>query len=334
VTGPGVGSPRTALLTGAATGIGLATARLLSTDGWRVIGTALPGQDSTDLTALPGVRVLHVDLGDDASRTTLIRAFEAEPRLHALISNAGLAIPSPVEGMPVAQLRAQFEVNTVAPVHLVQAVLPRLRVTGGRMVFVGAGQGRVALPFGGPYGASKAALAALTDALRLEIADTGVTVSLIEPGAVRTGILADSRRRADAVLARLPEDLAARYRDRLLATLARSETAFATAMPAEEVARLILRILAAAKPKPRYLIGREAVGLAVVAALPARWRGALLARLARPTGSAPVPAIDRPVTVCRVWPEPPAGTGWYLRDRSGCLRGPSGGDWPAGPARR
>jgi NAD(P)-dependent dehydrogenase (short-subunit alcohol dehydrogenase family) len=279
------GSARTVLVTGAATGIGLATARLLAADGWRVLGTALPGQDADDLAGIDGVRVLETDLADDDSRDALTRMLRAEPRLYALVSNAGIAVPGPVEGVPLDQLRVQFELNTFAPVHLAQAVLPQLRVTGGRMVFVGAGQGRVALPFGGPYGASKAALAALTDALRLEIADSAVAVSLIEPGAVRTGILADSRRRGDALLARLPDDLTDRYRARLLATLARSESAFATALPAEDIARLIRRILTVPGPKPRYLIGREAVGLAVIAALPARWRAVLLARLTMPAAS-------------------------------------------------
>jgi NAD(P)-dependent dehydrogenase (short-subunit alcohol dehydrogenase family) len=279
---PEPGSARTVLVTGAATGIGLATSRLLAADGWRVLGTALPGQDAADLAGTAGVRVVETDLADDDSRDALTRMLRAEPRLDALVSNAGIAVPGPVEGVPLDQLRAQFELNTIAPVHLAQAVLPQLRATRGRMIFVGAGQGRVALPFGGPYGASKAALAALTDALRLEIADSAVAVSLIEPGAVRTGILADSRRRADALLARLPDDLADRYRARLLSTLDRSESAFATALPADQIARLIRRILAAPRPGPRYLIGREAVGLAVVAALPARWRGALLARLATP----------------------------------------------------
>jgi NAD(P)-dependent dehydrogenase (short-subunit alcohol dehydrogenase family) len=273
-----------ALVTGAATGIGLATCRRLAADGWRVLGTALPGQDAAALAGIPGVRVLEADLGEDASRGALERAVRAESRLDALVSNAGFAVPGPVEGIPVDQLRAQFELNTIAPIALAQALMPQLRATHGRMIFVGAGQGRVALPFGGPYGASKAALASLTDALRLEVADTGVGVSLIEPGAVRTGILADSSRRAEMLLERLPDDLADRYRARLLATLDRSERVFATAVPADQVAGLITRILAARSPKPRYLIGREAVGLAVVAVLPARWRGAMFARLATPAG--------------------------------------------------
>lgn len=274
-------TPGTVLITGAATGIGLATAWALAMDGWRVLGTALPGQSISALTDVPGAIVIEADLTDETSRDRLIHLVHGEPQLTALVSNAGFALAGPVEGIPADQLRAQFELGTIAPVLLAQALLPQLRATRGRMIFLGAGQGRVALPFGGPYGASKAALASLTDALRMEIADTGVTVSLIEPGAVRTGILDDSRRRALAVLDRLPVEVADRYRAALTATFARSEEAFRTALPPEHIAELIVRALVARVPKPRYLVGREAVGLAALATLPARWRTALIGRVSR-----------------------------------------------------
>lgn len=281
-------SPGTVLITGAATGIGLATAGALAADGWRVLGTALPGQSIAGLSAVPGVIVIEADLTDEASLARLIHHVHGETRLRALVSNAGFAVVAPVEGIPAEELRAQFELNTIAPIRLAQALLPQLRSTGGRLVFVGAGQGRVALPFGGPYGASKSALAALTDALRLEIADSGVNVSLVEPGAVRTGILADSRTRAAALLESLPLELALRYREPLHATFVRSEATFDSALPPEEIARLIGRILTSRSPKPRYLIGREAVALAILAALPARWRSALLVRATRPGTPLPV----------------------------------------------
>lgn len=271
-----------ALVTGAATGIGLATARLLVAENWHVLGTALPGQDTTALREDAGAQVVESDLTDGPSLAHLIRTTTAGPRLDALISNAGIAIPGPVEGISADEFRGQFELNTIAPMLLAQGVLPMLRATRGRMVFVGAGQGRVALPFGGPYGASKAALASLADALRTETADTGVTVSLVEPGAVRTDILTDSRHRGMALLQRLGDDLSKRYREPLLATFARSEKAFQGAVPPDEVGRLIIRIITGPTPKPRYLIGREAVGLAFLALLPARLRAGLVSRLTGP----------------------------------------------------
>lgn len=274
------GDMPTVLVTGAATGIGLSTARLLSANGWRVLGTALPGQSSTALLHA-GVEVVEVDLTNASSLTNLIRTISAISRLDALVSNAGIAVPGPVEGLAAKDFHVQFKLNAVAPILLAQSLLPQLRSARGRMVFVGAGQGRVALPFGGPYGASKAALASLTDALRSEIADTGITVSLVEPGAVRTDILTDSRERGMAVLDRLPQEIAQRYREPVLATFARSKKAFERAISPDKIGRLILHILTTPKPKPRYLIGREAVGLAILALLPARHRSKLVSRLAR-----------------------------------------------------
>lgn len=274
----------TVLVTGAATGIGLATARLLATRGWRVLGTALPGQDTTALLDA-GAEIIEVDLTSTSSLRDLTRAVSATPRLDALVSNAGVAIPGPIEGLAADDFDVQFRLNSIAPMLLAQSVLPQLRATRGRMVFVGAGQGRVALPFGGPYGASKAALASLTDALRAEVTDTGVTVSLVEPGAVRTDILTDSRERGMAVLDRLPADIAKRYRKPLLATFARSEEAFESAISPDAIGQQILRILTTPKPKPRYLIGREAVGLAILAMLPATPRSKLVSRIARVQGA-------------------------------------------------
>lgn len=266
------------LVTGAATGIGLAIARRLAAHDWHVVGTAMPDQDPAALSDA-GATVAEVELTVPSSLTDLTRSVCAMARLDALVSNAGIAVPGPLEGLSADDLRLQFELNAVAPMALVQGVLPQLRATRGRMVFVGAGQGRAALPFGGPYGASKAALAALTDALSAEIADSGVSVSLIEPGAVRTEILTTSRERGLALLDRLPQHIAERYRDPMIATFARSEKAFQRALSPDKLSHLVLHILTTPKPKPRYLIGREATTLALLAVLPAAWRAKLIARV-------------------------------------------------------
>jgi NAD(P)-dependent dehydrogenase (short-subunit alcohol dehydrogenase family) len=272
---------RTALVTGAATGIGLEIVRVLAAQGWRVLGTALPGQATPAVDGTRGVQFLEVDLADEASRQRLINLLAGEPRLDAVVNNAGIAVPAPIEGVPLDELRRQFEINTIAPLMLARALLPRVREVCGRLIFIGAGQGRVALPFGGPYAASKAALAAMTDSLRSEIADTGVTVSLIEPGAIRTTILDESRARASVLLNGFPDEMADRYRSPLEATFARTEKAFRRASPPQRIAERIARILDSPAPKPRYLIGREAIVLAFVAHLPARWRARLSARLMR-----------------------------------------------------
>lgn len=277
-------SRRTALVTGAAGGIGLAVCRRLAADGWRVVAVVHPSEDAAQLERSGVGRIERSDLADDSSVEALLVRLTTEPRWDAFISVAGFAIPGPLEGIPLAALRRQLDVNALAPMRLTRALLPALRDAAGRLVFVGAGQGRVALPFGRPYGASKAALAALTDALRAELDGSGVHVSLIEPGAIRTGILASSTAAAHEALDSMPPHLAARYRAGVVAVLARSESAFAGARAPEELAALIARVLAAPRPKPRYLFGRDARALALVALLPAVLRARLVGRWGREPG--------------------------------------------------
>lgn len=271
-----MGHERSALVIGAGAGIGRAVAQELHRRGWRVIGTVQAGQDPPPFVH----RALVVDLVDERSVTALLDAIADEPRLDAVVSSAGAALPAPAEVVGAARLRTLIELNTLAPFRIVTALLPRLRTVQGRIVFVGAGQGRVALPFGGGYAASKAALSSLADALRAEVAADGIAVTVVEPGAVRTGILESSRRSADEVLDAAPSDMRARYRDRVVRLLARSEASFARAMPPEALATRIVHLLERRRPAPRVLIGREAWALGVLAVLPARLRARAVARLA------------------------------------------------------
>jgi NAD(P)-dependent dehydrogenase (short-subunit alcohol dehydrogenase family) len=189
-------------------------------------------------------------------------------------------VTAPVEFLPIDRLRETIEVNAIAPVRLTQQLLPLLRARSGRCVYIGAGQGRVSLPFGGAYSASKFALTALTDALRAELAGSGVHISLIEPGAIRTAILQRSRDDAAATLAAMPAEGRERYESGMTGMLDTAATAFERALPPSRVADTVLAALTSRSPKPRYLIGREARALAVLAVLPARWRARLAARIA------------------------------------------------------
>lgn len=277
---------RTVLVTGAATGIGLAVARAMADRGWRVLGTAMPDQDASSLLLLPRTAILRVDLASPSSLDDLVRSVLGEPRLDLLVSNAGIALPGPMEATRAADLRRQFEVNAIAPLLLASALAPKLRTSRGKIVFIGAGQGRVALPFGGGYGASKAALASLADALRAELSDTGIAVSVIEPGSVATGIFHESRHTAMKVLDGMTPELSARYRAPLEAVLAKSARAMASALPASRIGDLVADIADSAAPKPRYLIGRDAWALASIAVVPARVRAAVVQRMMRSTGGA------------------------------------------------
>ena len=272
---------KTVLITGAATGIGLAATKVLSRAGYNILATAMPGQDVSELNKIKSVQIIEVDLSNESSIDGLIEIVQKSGRLDAIVSNAGIAVPGPIECIPMEQIKLQYQINVFAPMRLVQGLLPQLRETKGRMIFIGAGQGRVCLPFGGPYGSSKAALASITDALRAEIHDSGIYVSVIEPGAIKTGILESSKNRWVQVLSGLSQEHLERYKSSMEKILNTSEGAFKSAISPDEFAQYILKILECKKQKPRYLIGREAKALAFVSILPARWRAYLLTRFTK-----------------------------------------------------
>lgn len=272
---------KTVLITGAATGVGLAAAKLLSQKGYFILATAMPSQDTTELNSMSNLRIIEVDLSDECSIDKMIEVVHKHGRLDAIVSNAGIAVPGPMECMPMNLIKLQYQINVFAPMRLVHGLLPLLGETKGRMLFIGAGQGRVCLPFGGPYGSSKAALAAITDALRSELHNSGICVSVIEPGAIKTGILETSKNRWATVLSGLSQTYLERYQSAMEKTFQTSERAFRSAMTSDEFAQYILKILEIKKPKPRYLVGREAKALAFISILPARWRAALLTRLVK-----------------------------------------------------
>lgn len=267
------------LITGAATGVGLATTRILSNSGYHVLATAMPQQDTSELQMLNNVQVFEVDLSDEQSIDALIKTIQNYGSIDAFISNAGIAVPGPVECVPIDQIKLQYQINVFAPIQLVQGLLPQLRETKGRLIFIGAGQGRVSLPFGGPYGSSKSAITSITDALRTEIHDSGIFVSVLEPGAIKTDILHKSKERWEKIVSGLTQEQSQRYQTSIIKTFQTSEKAFLNAMTPDDFALQIKNILENKKPKPRYAIGKEAKVLVFLSMLPAKWRAKLLIRL-------------------------------------------------------
>jgi NAD(P)-dependent dehydrogenase (short-subunit alcohol dehydrogenase family) len=171
---------RTAVVTGASSGIGQACAVRLARAGWRVLAGVRREGDAPD-----GTEELLLDVTDPEQ---IRGAAERVDELHGLVNNAGIALGSPLELVPVDQLRHQLEVNLVGQVAVTQALLPALRRAKGRIVFMGSIAGRSALPFLAPYAASKHALEAVADSLRLELKPFGIPVSIVEPGSIRTAI--------------------------------------------------------------------------------------------------------------------------------------------------
>jgi NAD(P)-dependent dehydrogenase (short-subunit alcohol dehydrogenase family) len=159
------------LVTGASTGIGEATARHLAARGWAVYASVRNAGDAPD-----GTTELVFDVTDS---TAIARAAEQVGELDALVDNAGIAIAAPLEFLPPEELTRQLDVNVVGQLRVLQAFLPALRRSMGRVVIMGSVGGRSALPFLGAYAMSKFALEAMADSLRLELAPFGVDVAII-----------------------------------------------------------------------------------------------------------------------------------------------------------
>lgn len=182
-------SQKSILITGCSSGIGFASARTMRGRGWRVLATARTGEDRDRLLSEIGCEVIYLDLADAGAIARCageaLRLTNGE--LHALFNNAAFGQVGAVEDLTTEHLRRQFEINVVGTHDLTRRLIPAMRYMGhGRIVQCSSVLGFVSAPFRGAYCASKFALEALSDAMRLELADSGVHVSIIEPGPIRT----------------------------------------------------------------------------------------------------------------------------------------------------
>ena len=239
--------------------------------GWRVLaGVRRPGEapDGTEEVLL-----------DVAAADQIRAAADLVDQLDGLVNNAGIAISAPVEFVPPEELRHQLEVNLVGQVAVTQALLPALRRAKGRIVFMGSIAGRSALPFLSPYAASKHALEAVADSLRLELRPFGIHVSIVEPGSIKTPIWARSAQRADELVAASDGELGDLYGERIAAFRKIALERGAAGAPAEKVAKVVLEALTAERPHTRYLIGRDARLRAGFERLPDRLRDRIYERV-------------------------------------------------------
>jgi NAD(P)-dependent dehydrogenase (short-subunit alcohol dehydrogenase family) len=180
---------RSILITGCSSGIGLDAVRTMKARGWRVIATARTPADLERLRRQEGVHALHLELADPQSiATCAVAALDlTRGKLDAVFSNAAYGQPGAVEDLSPALLREQFEVNVIGTHDLTRRFIPSMRRhRAGRIVQCSSILGFVAVAYRGAYCASKFALEGLTNSMRLELAGTGVSVSLIEPGPIRS----------------------------------------------------------------------------------------------------------------------------------------------------
>lgn len=267
---------KTILITGASTGIGEAAVLHLDRLGYRVFASVRKPQDAERIASQTSARVspLLMDIADGESIQAAVQVLREQVReggLSGLVNNAGIFIGGPLEYIPVKVLRKQFEVNVFGQIALVQACLPLLRLAHGRIVFVGSTSGFLATPLLGPYAASKFALRALADSLRNELHAARVPVSLIEVGKVNTPIWDKALSSVDKMSGALPEGAEAYYTPMIAATVTRAARRGQSGIPPLKVAAAIHQALAAANPKPKYLVGADAhLQALLVRVVPAR----------------------------------------------------------------
>jgi NAD(P)-dependent dehydrogenase (short-subunit alcohol dehydrogenase family) len=201
-------------------------------------------------------------------------------RLDAIVNNAGIVVSGPLETLSAADLREQFDVNVVGAVALTNLVLPRLRASRGRIVFVSSLSGVISTPMTGAYNASKFALEAIADAWRLELRPWGIKVILVEPAMTDTDLWRKAPETLEAEAAEMSaehRELYAEHLDGMRKTVPRMQK---MAKPVDTVAAVIEKALTAARPRARYPVGTDVrVQAALSGVTPDRVKDAAFARL-------------------------------------------------------
>lgn len=272
------------VITGASTGIGEACALHLDQLGYRVFAGIRKAADGESLRRRASSRLVPVRLDvcdeteiDQAARCVLGALDGAG--LVGLVNNAGIVVAGMLEFLPLDELRRQLEVNLIGLVAVTQAFLPSLRKARGRIVNMGSVSGLISGPFTGAYSASKFALEALTDSLRLELRPWKMHVSIVEPGFIQTPIVQKSLAAAEELRAQLPAEAQELYGTSMRTVADATQREAAKAAPTSVVAQAVAHALSARRPRTRYLVGpRSRFTIRLFRGLPDRWRDSLMAR--------------------------------------------------------
>ena len=246
---------KTALVTGCSSGIGAGIANCLREIGWDVFPTARSESDLQKLYS-KGFDALWLDLGDSRSIDNCVSSLMRKSPLGigAIVNNAGIIIPGAVEDLSRDDLRAQFEVNVFGSQELTNKLVPTFRDQGwGRIVNISSVYGILTAPMVGGYCASKYALEALSNAQRMELGDSGIALSLVEPGP----ILSSFRGNAYEALRKkisVGDHFYRRYKKTLKRNLGKSQTKKLFTLGPEHVAKKVIHALTSDHPKRRYLV--------------------------------------------------------------------------------
>ncbi|HEY6882095.1 MAG TPA: SDR family oxidoreductase [Polyangiales bacterium] len=268
---------KTVLISGASTGIGEATSLALAERGFRVIAGVRQRRDGERLErsakgSLTAVRLDITDADSIASVRSLLEPLVGESGLWGLFNNAGTSVSGPLEFTTLERIRFQFETNVFGQIALTQAMLPMLRKARGRIVNNTSMTGKVAIPMSAPYAASKHALEAISDALRIEVAHQGIQVSVIEAGAIATPIWSKGLDQFWDEFKALGPTAHTLYQ-RLFEQVHYSGRFHALhAVDASHAVDAVYHALTAPRPRTRYVVGPDArLLLAMKWLLPDRW---------------------------------------------------------------
>lgn len=269
------------LITGCSSGIGRCLADGLRERGYRVFATARRGKDVAGL-AQDGFEALQLDLDDDASIAAALGAVieRTGGRVSALVNNGAYGQPGAVEDLSRDTLRAQFETNLFGTHELTRQVVPVMRrAGGGRIIQISSILGLLCLPYRGAYNASKYALEALTDTLRMELVGTGIHVALIEPGAIHSRFRANSRSAFERHIDPSGSPHQAQYAEVLRRLGSTQPVRFS--LPPGAVLERVVHALESPRPRLRYRVTRPAQAMAILKRmLPDRVQDRLITRFA------------------------------------------------------
>ncbi|MDT7759170.1 MAG: hypothetical protein QOH27_5068 [Mycobacterium sp.] len=269
------------LVTGAGRGIGRSIAEHLANQGWDVIAGVRTQLDADAITATNPQRISAVllDVTDDAQLDQLEATLPA--RLDAVVNNAGVVVAGPMEAVSTADWRKQLDVNVIGQLAVTRAVLPRLRRSRGRVVFISSINGQLAFPMMGAYCASKFALEAAAEALRMELRPWGISVVVVEPAQTDT----DMWHTAPAMVAETEAAFSSAHRELYARHIAgfkkRIPLSQKMAVAPEKVAAVVERALTTKRPRPRYVVGAAPkVQAALITKLPIAVRDRVLRMVA------------------------------------------------------
>ncbi|MDT5386744.1 MAG: hypothetical protein QOE04_385 [Mycobacterium sp.] len=269
------------LVTGAGRGIGRSIAEHLANQGWDVIAGVRTQLDADAITATNPQRISAVllDVTDDAQLDQLEATLPA--RLDAVVNNAGVVVAGPMEAVSTADWRKQLDVNVIGQLAVTRAVLPRLRRSRGRVVFISSINGQLAFPMMGAYCASKFALEAAAEALRMELRPWGISVVVVEPAQTDT----DMWHTAPAMVAETEAAFSPAHRELYARHIAgfkkRIPLSQKMAVAPEKVSAVVERALTTKRPRPRYVVGASPkVQAALITKLPIAVRDRVLRMVA------------------------------------------------------